>query len=339
MLQVLLLWVFWGGPAEGRASSYDGPLFDAHSHSKPAGGEAGSEGVGLLKSQPELLAQIGGGLGKRRGGPGKRRGGPRNATGEGDPTYSTNELVAELKKAGVVGMYLFAPPVVAVPAQQAYPDFIYPFMSIRLDPTRHRLGLSPEEEKNFLNRFQQPVVRGIGELSLRHRAGSKIAGNEYPVDGSAALKLYDMAMQKKAPVTVHAEHGFHDEIERVLSQKPDLVFIWAHVGDGPATLVQSMMRKYPNLYADISCQNPYFQRGRPLDEQSLADSQGRIKREWQEVFEEFPDRFLFGLDVTSRHRFNLIPRTVAYYRGVLGQLEPATAAKIGYLNAKRLLGI
>jgi len=74
-----------------------------------------------------------------------------------------------------------------------------------------------------------------------------------------------------------------------------------------------------------------------MEQQSLADSQGRLKPEWCQVFEAWPDRFLFGLDLGSGDRHTMLDRLVPFYRSMLGQLTPTTAEKIGHLNARRLL--
>ena len=54
---------------------------------------------------------------------------------------------------------------------------------------------------------------------------------------------------------------------------------------------------------------------------------------------EFPDRFLFGIDVGNQDRHDMIGEVVAYYRSVFGQLTQATAEAIANGNAKRFLGL
>jgi len=50
-------------------------------------------------------------------------------------------------------------------------------------------------------------------------------------------------------------------------------------------------------------------------------------------------RFLLGLDINNAERLQVLDQLVAYYRLVLGQLAPATAEKLAFKNARRLLGL
>lgn len=141
------------------------------------------------------------------------------------------------------------------------------------------------------------------------------------------------------PVTVHVEHEYSRELERAVAQNPKTTIVWAHVGSGPPTLARELMRRYPNLYADLSTRNPVFRMGIPLETNSLTGTDGRLKDEWRAAFDEFPDRFLLGLDVNNTERLQQLAELVSYYRAVLGQLPPAIAEKIAYRNARRLIGL
>ena len=100
------------------------------------------------------------------------------------------------------------------------------------------------------------------------------------------------------------------------------------------------IEEFDNLYADLSTRNPYFERGWPMGLQSLSDGptgMGSLKVGWKNLFEDHPDRFLFGLDLASETRWLQMPDVVAYYRTVLGELSQATAEKIACENARVLL--
>ncbi|MBI2368895.1 MAG: hypothetical protein HYV08_01370 [Deltaproteobacteria bacterium] len=102
-----------------------------------------------------------------------------------------------------------------------------------------------------------------------------------------------------------------------------------------------MMGLYLNLYGELSTRNPFFNAYRrgvePEDLQRLTHEDGTLKEEWRGVFETFPDRFLFGIDVDSTQRLNDVERVVQYFRSVLAQLTPSTAEKIASGNLRRLL--
>ena len=135
------------------------------------------------------------------------------------------------------------------------------------------------------------------------------------------------------------DHEFSDELERALEHNRDTTIIWAHMGDAQPPLIAEMMRRNPNLYADISIGNPLFERGFPIDQQSLIDGDGTLKEQWRALFQEFPDRFLFGIDLGPPNRLPVLDEVVQYYWSVLAQLTPSTAEKIAYKNIKRLLGL
>ena len=246
-----------------------------------------------------------------------------------------------MSDAGISGVVLIGPPMVLREAQRSYPDFVFPFAGVRRDRNSGQVVLNEETVGLLRQQLDLGGVYGIGELSLRHRpfAFSPPEGDNYPADGPIALQIYDLAAEFNVPVNVHVEHEFSEELERALEHNRSTVIVWAHVGDGPPSLAVEMMRAHPNLYADISTRNSVCERGVPIEEQSLTSEDGMLKEGWREVFEEFPDRFLFGLDLGPENRYQVIDQVVEEYRSVLAQLAPSTAEKIANGNIKRLLGL
>ncbi|MBI4609397.1 MAG: amidohydrolase family protein [Candidatus Rokubacteria bacterium] len=294
-------------PAARAASGYSGPIFDAHAHMiRP--------GVGAMA---------------RPGGPRARPARPPQGTGG---EVSPFEIVDRLRAAGVSGMFLFAAPVMV---QRKYPDLVYAFVAAPHDPAKQGPSFTSETAALIDEKLRSEGARGIGELPLRHRP----TGNAHTADGPVVMRIYELAARHNVPVTVHVEHEYSRELERAVVGNPKTVFIWAHVGSGPAGIARDLMRKYANLYADLSTRNPIFRMGIPVDQNSLTDASGRLKEEWRTVFEELPDRFLLGLDINNTERLQQLDELVAYYRAVLGELTPATAEKIAHRNARRLIGL
>lgn len=257
------------------------------------------------------------------------------------PGVSPREMLSRLSRAGVTGVVLFGPFDPLMVAQRQNPGSVFPFIQTGRDRVTRQLLLNEEAVSLLRQQLATGMVRGIGELSLRHRPfpNSPPEGDNYPADGPIARQIYDLAATNGVPVNVHVEHEFSGELERALEHNRKSVIIWAHVGDAPASLVLDLMRKHPNLYADISTRNPYYQRGVPIEQQSLTHANGTLKEEWRSVFEEFSDRFVFGLDVGPGGRLEQVEQVVQYYRSVLAQLTPSTAEKIANGNIKRLLGL
>jgi dienelactone hydrolase/predicted TIM-barrel fold metal-dependent hydrolase len=303
-------------------SSYTGSLFDAHAH--------------LIRSA--MPSRAGGPPAPGAGPPGAVRGPMR---GPGSPSaggkaqggeIAPQELVDRLRAAGVSGAFLFGAPSMM---QRRNQEWVYAFVAVPHDPSKKGPVFNDEKAGWIEQQVRTEGARGIGELPLRHRP----TGNAHAADAPAVLKIYDVAARLNVPVTVHVEHEYSRELERAVAHNRRAIIIWAHVGSGPPSLARELMRRHPNLYADISTRNPIFKMGIPVEQNSISASDGRIKDEWRTLFEEFPDRFLLGLDINNAERLQVLDQLVAYYRSVLGQLAPATAEKIAFRNARRLVGL
>ncbi|MFQ5693383.1 MAG: amidohydrolase family protein [Nitrospinota bacterium] len=258
-----------------------------------------------------------------------------------NPAVRPKGMLARVVNTGVSGVVLFGRTNDLPAVRRKNPGFVFPFVQLPRDPRTKELLLNEESVGLLREALEAGGVYGIGELPLRHFPFpfSPPGGDNNPADGPLALRIYDLAADVRVPVNVHVEHEFSDELERALAHNRNAVIIWAHMGDAPASLVLEMMRRHPNLYADISARNPLYRRRRPAGPQSLTREDGTLKEEWREVFEAFPGRFMFGTDVGPRGRLNIVEEVVAYYRSVLAQLTPSTAEKIANGNIKRLLGL
>jgi predicted TIM-barrel fold metal-dependent hydrolase len=224
--------------------------------------------------------------------------------------------------------------------------------------------------------------RVVAELALRHTHTQ----SAIPADDPELMEIYRVAGSFGAPVTLHYEiddngttysQEYLNQLENALSRcRSDVAaqcastkFIWAHLGDARADIVSSMLRDHPNLYVDIAARNPFFLRGRQLSFQTLTTTTSApfaLKPEWKSLFQAFPDRVMFGMDLDDDSRWSEIQnaatadnRLVSYYNEIFREIcadEPtrcrynatartytltndATLKKLAELNAKRLLGI
>jgi hypothetical protein len=248
---------------------------------------------------------------------------------------SAERLIALARGAGLSGVILFGPSEHTLRAQRENPEFAFPFADIPRDRRTRQLLLNEETLASLQEQLETGVMRGIGEIPWRHFPNPE---DGYPADGPIALQVYDLAASYNVPVTVHVEYEYSGELERALEHNREVVIIWAHAGDAQPALIGELMRKHGNLYADLSARNPFFRRRLPPEEQSPTNEDGVLKAEWRSVLEEFPDRFLFGLDLGSGDRHSIITELMEYYRTVLAQLTPETAEKIAHETAESLVG-
>jgi predicted TIM-barrel fold metal-dependent hydrolase len=241
----------------------------------------------------------------------------------------------------VRGAFLFSEPwAVATEARDHAPDRIVPFLAEDYADAVHPDSsyVHPEGLEQLLaGRF----ARGLGEVICRHSAfqlgasGGYVAypANSTPADHVALVEAYRQAGRYGAPVTVHQEWWFADELERAVRAAPDTTFIWAHVGHGPPEVARGLLGRNPNLLADLSARSPWLGPGTVL----LGPS-GAIQPAWSSLLHEYADRFLAGLDLfaPAHYQPGYVGQMVDYYRGLLGQLDPAVAALIGHGNAERI---
>ena len=203
---------------------------------------------------------------------------------------------------------------------------------------------------NFVVAQLNAGATGVGEMTVRHSGPPGLAA-DIPANDPIAMAIYGEAGARGVPVVIHFETREKadpsvdvasriEELRSALTAHADTDMIWAHSGDtGPAT-VRMLMDEFPNLYADISTRNHHYVRGWPKTLQSLGsgpEGTGSLKADWKSLFEDHPDRFLFGLDRASEDREEQVPDVVLFYRGILGELSQATAENIACKNARALL--
>jgi hypothetical protein len=260
---------------------------------------------------------------------------------EASTPVSADLLLSLYDAVGVRGAWLFGVPwSVATNAWERYPDRVVPFLA-----EGYADALGPDSSyrnpDGLDELFRGGYVRGLGEMILRHsafRLGDSVGGGAWPAmnvaaDDPALLAAYAVAGRYGAPVVVHQEAAYVDELERAVSASPSTTFVWAHAGHGPAATLRPLLARYPNLYADLAARTPWLGPGTVL---TRAD--GSLEPEWAALLAEYPDRFLIGFDLfaVGHYRLAYIQDTVGYYRALLGRLDPATAERIGHRNAERL---
>lgn len=212
-------------------------------------------------------------------------------------------------------------------------------------PDRFILGFAPDPRRpDAVDRLRAGVeifgVKVCGELKLRMM-----------YDNPDALRMYRFCGERGLPVLVHIDYEFDagykyprpnwwygggiEAFERAVAACPDTVFLghapgfWAHIsGDGqydkdpyptgkvvPGGKVVEMLRKYPNLYCDISA----------------GSGCNALKRDPEFALgflTEFQDRLLFGRDYfDEEHRI--------FLDGLA--LPAGVPDKIYYKNAQKLI--
>lgn len=196
---------------------------------------------------------------------------------------------------------------------QAAPDLIIP----ELRPYRRRgeIGTWMRDEsvipylEEHLKKY--PYV-GIGEFHL------------YGADADLPVPRRMVQLAKQYGLFLHA-HSDADAIERLFKQWPQAKILWAHSGFDNPTRVREMLRKYPNLWADLAFRTDHA-------------SGGKVDPDWRKAFLEFPDRFLVGTDTFTPERWYYVPEHAKWSRGWLADLPKDVAEKIAWKNGEKTFG-
>ena len=258
-----------------------------------------------------------------------------------DAGVTIDALMALYDAAGVRSALLFGYPwQLSADAHDRFAGRIVPFLA-----EGYANALHPDSSYVHPDGLEQlltaGVVHGLGEVICRHSAfqlgasGGYYAepANSVPADHPELIRAYQTAGRFGVPVNIHQEWFFAEELERAFQAAADTTFVWAHAGHGPAETARAVLQRNPNVVADLSARTPWIGPGTVL-----LRPNGTLDPAWAAVLDEYADRFLVGLDLfaPAHYQMGYVSQLVAYYRGLLGQLDPGVADLIGHANAERI---
>jgi predicted TIM-barrel fold metal-dependent hydrolase len=198
---------------------------------------------------------------------------------------------------------------------------------------------------------------GFGEMSSEHLSFS--SGQAYetaPPDHPLFLVLADVAAEHGLPIDLHMDivpqpmplpldlksppnpSKLLDNLaafERLLNHNPRAKIVWAHAGSdelGYRTpdLCRRLLQAHSNLYMEIKIDPQNLGKNSPL-----ADD--KIKPDWLELFQDFPDRFVIGTDQHyASGRSMTGPQRWQMAVLLLNQLPGDLQRKIGSQNASHI---
>lgn len=203
----------------------------------------------------------------------------------------------------------------------------------------------------------------MGEYELRHypsplqwKAGRMDRDVTVPLDSGPVHALFQFSQENKVMFMIHyeIEDVLLPPLEAILETYPGALVVWCHVGQvrypdrstryGPA-YVRSLIERFPNLHFDLGAQaypgNIYP--GSGARDMTIFQYTGQppyggyLKREWLNLFEEHPERFLAASDIDP-DRYRDLPRTIQRLRAlILNRLHERARHLIAYQNAWRLI--
>lgn len=197
------------------------------------------------------------------------------------------------------------------------------------------------------------LFQGYGEIGLYERKGGAA---ELPPDSQRLRDIYPVIRKHKLAVYFHLGEGQQASFERVLTQNPDINFIWH--GDqlipyerGIQNLrhVEEIISRHPNvfytvdeLYGDDWLIKPEFTKEKLLTH--LEDYETLLQEDlatWRGIIERHPDQFMWGTDRSPQVLWSHDPEVgqalTGYSRAFIARLSPAVREKFAYRNAEWLL--
>jgi len=243
----------------------------------------------------------------------------------------------------------------AVRLAERYPGRFFPLVGMQrpLLTGSHKWQSPDREVDRLIEATERKLASGkffgIGEFIVRHWAysGGPHAEQENPIYSSFMRRMSAIAARFDVPMVVHMEGypALVDEFSRLLAEYPATRFVWAHnCGRSRAPVIREMLARHANLFCDLGGMTNVgatgYGTGWPRREEftALIEQDGVLFPDMKALYEEFPDRFVLGMDVAHAPGNTLknYGRRVNRFRDLLGQLKPETARKLAETNAIRI---
>jgi predicted TIM-barrel fold metal-dependent hydrolase len=216
---------------------------------------------------------------------------------------------AGIERAVVIGR----PPEQALVLHELAPERIVPMLGVYRDLADKQAWVFDAALPNRVRRMlADERWRGIGELHLF------AAQRRSPVFHA----LVRIAAEHDLPLLMHCDPSVIDTLFEI---EPGARVIWAHAGAYPyPPLLRDYLERHPTLHVDLSVRD------------ARVAPDGGLDPAWENLFLEFPDRFLVGVDTYWTGRWFETEAVAAEMRSWLAQLPDEVARAIAWDNAARL---
>jgi predicted TIM-barrel fold metal-dependent hydrolase len=168
------------------------------------------------------------------------------------------------------------------------------------------------------------IVAYVEERLRKHRYVAIGEFHLFGADAELPVPRRIVQLARQHGLLLHA-HSDADAVERLFRQYPEARILWAHAGFERPERVREMLRRHPNLRADLAFRSDHA-------------PGGKLAPEWREAFLEFPDRFMVGTDTFVPERWHFIPEHAAWSRGWLADLPRDVAERIAWKNGEAVFG-
>ena len=219
--------------------------------------------------------------------------------------------------------------------------------------------VTAEELKEMLGAYPG-MFAGYGEIGLYERGdnGGPKGSLALPPDSPRLQAIYPIVRENNLVIYFHLGRGQQESFEKILSENPDINFIWhgdqliPYEEEGRQNLkhIDDILSRHKNvyyevdeLYGDVWIIRPDVSKEKVLAH--FADYEVLLEKDlgtWKNFIEGHPDQVLWGTDRGIGAPWSLDLEVgealTRYSRAFIGRLAPEVQEKYAHKNAEKLLG-
>jgi predicted TIM-barrel fold metal-dependent hydrolase len=226
-----------------------------------------------------------------------------------------------------------------------YPTKIAPLIRSK---GKHYKNNSAKYYKRVRKQIETGKFIGAAEILVFHaQKGSKAPEVAVDLFDERVSLLLTESISQEWPFVIHIEfsslHGrerqrYMDELNSLLEQHPKHPFVLIHMGQLFHDQVHELINHHPNIYFLTSHTDPVTVNNSKQPWTKIFSASGHhFKDSWKNLFNAYPDRFIFALDnVWDYHWQGSYDEKMKYWSEALSEMPAKTAELIAHGNAERL---
>ena len=197
---------------------------------------------------------------------------------------------------------------------------------------------------------------GVGEVGLRHydKRWSRGGGQHeltLSLDHPLVHAVLAATNHHAVPMVLHIEPVYRPQsinevaqvkrwYKKICIKYPRARLVAAHTGMMSPADLEELLLFCPNLFVDFKVLHSHGVTIGFADLYGVNDLDFRFFEHWATMFEQYPDRFIFGSDWKEGRRRGYRGRSyrkhINLVRKMIGSLSPLVQEKLAYANAKRV---
>lgn len=279
-----------------------------------------------------------------------------------------SDIQCLFEQEGILGSFAFYPVFLDIQeahlefarrATEQYPGLLAPFiMPPESDDQPSGFPTVDAERLSEMLSVNPGLFRGYGEIGLYARGdhGGPKGALALPPDSKRLSEIYPVVRQHHLLVYFHLGEGQQEAFERVLTENPDINFIFHGdqlivYEDGGQNLeaLDEILGRHPNAFygVDELYGDTWLLRPEVSKEEFLAhftDYGSLLEKDvatWKIFIERHPNQVLWGTDRGAIAEWSIDSDVGIvlsnYARAFIARLNPAVQEKFAYQNAERLL--